>query len=403
MLRIALEGVDGAGKTTQARLLKEKTGGVIIKDCPPEFLSLLRPSVERNAEKHQGTYFTYHLGAVIYADLKARSYLRNNPNGTVIFDRSLYSVLAVQMALDELFNNSTNEALIRKIATRTLGKITEADKVVFLEVEEKDRLIRLSKRGDKNALSDSRVRFTQILRHKLNELASIRNSSATDILQINTSAFAPEETADMINRYLEHRTYKSGFDAIPKKSRLIVDRTFGAVGESSKPIFLLWAHTEPKLIYLDFLSMSKLLFNKLPTVLIDDMAPRFIENRSLEEQHKITANFKEFFSRYGCATIVLSEVFDKDDFAKTIDRIKLPRLIHALPKASLEELQTGNPTNQMIHFRSNMYALKVGLKYGDVILAGKRDIGIFFAFYEIHKKLGLKTRPNAVFCSSEVI
>jgi len=187
----------------------------------------------------------------------------------------------------------------------------------------------------------------------------------------------------------------------PKRTGLKVHRTFGAVNETSLPIFLLWAHTQPKPIYLDFLALSNKLFNRLPTIIIDDVAPRLVEGRRPEEQEKITRNFKEFFDRQGCSSVVLSEVFDNNEFEKFTGRIKTQRMIHALPETSLEKLKNGDITAQTMHFKSNMYALLVGLRYGNVLLTSKKNIGIFFAFYEAYKKIKPGTPLGAVFCEQE--
>jgi len=187
----------------------------------------------------------------------------------------------------------------------------------------------------------------------------------------------------------------------PKRIGLKVYQTFGTVNENSLPIFLLWAHTQPKSIYLDFLALSNKLFNRLPTIIIDDVAPRLVESRSPEEQEKITRNFKEFFDKQGCSSVVLSEVFDNDEFEKFTERIKIQRMIHALPKASLEKLKNGDIAAQTMHFKSNMYALLVGLRYGNVLLTNKKNIGIFFAFYEVYKKIKPGTPIGAVFCEQE--
>jgi len=196
MTRIALDGIDGAGKTTVAEILKKKTNGIVIKDSPPEFFGQLRHIVESNAEKHIGTYFAYHLAAATYADIKARLYLWKNPEGTVIFDRSLLSVFAVQLALDDLFNKGATHAFIKNIAFEIMGKFSKVDIVALLDVEEKNRLLRLSKRGDTEALSDKYLQFSALLRRSFEELIPAEDS--TKVLKINTSQHTPEEIAEMI-------------------------------------------------------------------------------------------------------------------------------------------------------------------------------------------------------------
>ena len=197
MVCIALDGIDGAGKTTVAEILKEKTNGIIIKDSPPEFFSLIRHTVESNAEKHIGTYFVYHLAAATYAYIKAKLYLWKNPEGTVILDRSLLSVFAVQLALDDLFNKGATHAFIKNIAFEIIGKLSKVDIAAFLDVEEKDRLLRLSKRGDTEALSDKYLRFSALLRRSFEEL--IPAEDPAKVIKINTSQHTQEEIAEMIS------------------------------------------------------------------------------------------------------------------------------------------------------------------------------------------------------------
>jgi len=65
-----------------------------------------------------------------------------------------------------------------------------------LDVEEKDRLLRLSKRGDTEALSHKYLQFSALLRRSFEEL--IPAEDPTKVIKINTSQHTQEEIADMI-------------------------------------------------------------------------------------------------------------------------------------------------------------------------------------------------------------
>ena len=401
MPTLILEGTDGSGKTTIAQLLEAKTDGIVIKNTPHEVFGKLQRLAETRAEKHQWTYFTYHLLATAYSYLKAKRYIEDNPNKTVIFDRSVYSTLAVQLSLDEFFNNGKNGALIQKISKKLADTFAKPDLVVLLDAEEKERQLRLHRR-DNAALSDSEVKFAEVLRRNFDCLLPKLLKDSTNFSKIDTVGSTPENVANYIKMLADSKIRGlRDTDSIKKLPDLKVARKFGAVSKDSNPVFLLWAHTKPKQIYTNYIMTSDILFNKLPVAVIDDIAPKIIENRSSEEQEKITTEFEDFFKSKGCKTVLLSNIFDAEEFMKIASEIKIARFLHALPKNSLENVADGDEKNHFIHFISNMYTFKIALKYGDTIISSTKNEGIFFAFYELYKKMKLEEPIGALFLKHE--
>ncbi len=92
-LFIAIEGIDGVGKTNCSKLLADKIGGQYYKTPPVLFENIKR---EIDAKGNNQARFAFYLSSVFYASEEIRSSLSCNP---VVCDRYIFSTIAYHNAL----------------------------------------------------------------------------------------------------------------------------------------------------------------------------------------------------------------------------------------------------------------------------------------------------------------
>jgi len=92
-LLIAIEGLDGTGKSTVACLLAKRLNGVVYATPPPEFVPIRKAL---DSSRSLSARFYYYLSSVCYAGAEA-SGLREHSH--VILDRYVSSTIACHKAL----------------------------------------------------------------------------------------------------------------------------------------------------------------------------------------------------------------------------------------------------------------------------------------------------------------
>lgn len=150
------------------------------------------------------------------------------------------------------------------------------------------------------------------------------------------------------------------------------------------PIFLIWAHKKPKVVFKSYCDFANEKFRKKLIIVIDDITPRLLENISKERQNEVNTEYRNFFSNEQCVLYFLSENFDMNMYIWTASKIRLAEFVHFLPtfKKNLDSYDT----LEFIHFINNIYAYFVCTEYSNNFLLGSNVIGRFMAFKEIYEK-----------------
>jgi thymidylate kinase len=126
---ICIEGLDGVGKTTIARTLAERIGGVYYKTPPPPYDSI-RQTIDLRADPR--TRFCFYLSAVGYASHQIGQLLMTQP---VVCDRYIYSTIAYHSAMD---------ATLRSMVQAE--HYLQADCPILLAADENERMRRVCAR-----------------------------------------------------------------------------------------------------------------------------------------------------------------------------------------------------------------------------------------------------------------
>lgn len=149
-LLIAIEGIDGVGKTTTATRLAEKTGARLLR-LPPEDMQL--QGAELLADLGSIARYAYYVAAALRVSERAKL-----NDGVVLVDRYIDSAHAMHAPLA-----SELESTFRELP------IVEPDLVILLEAREEVRRTRLETRGRpldsyEEALNDDTFRETVLSR-----------------------------------------------------------------------------------------------------------------------------------------------------------------------------------------------------------------------------------------------
>jgi dTMP kinase len=126
---ICVEGLDGVGKTTVARSVAERIGGLYYKTPPPPYDSI-RQTIDLYADV--STRFHFYLSAVGFASQQIRRVLATRP---VVCDRYIYSTIAYHAAMDETLRSMAD-----------VDDYLRPDCAILLAADEYERIRRVSSR-----------------------------------------------------------------------------------------------------------------------------------------------------------------------------------------------------------------------------------------------------------------
>lgn len=190
MKHIAIEGMDGVGKTTTSRLLAERLGYLYVEknlhelfDENGEFDNYfrIRDKVNQNPDRLFTSWF-YALGNI---------YLHtNHENENVVTDRYFLSNYAWSGTED---NKEVYDLLIRKLGFPELTVILYADENAITR--------RLRHRDEQ----DSDLRKVQLSKEKYEKMIAFCETYRMPYMVIDTSNLSPEETVEIIVKRIEGR------------------------------------------------------------------------------------------------------------------------------------------------------------------------------------------------------
>lgn len=130
---VVIEGVDGTGKTTIAKLVATRLGYTYVY-CPPPIMAAIRREVEQLRDFNARFYYYLACGMVLQPALE--ELLREGQS--VVVDRYIYSTFAMHRALGV----QTGAVDMRSLPIRW------PDKAFLLVANREVRQYRCSKRGD---------------------------------------------------------------------------------------------------------------------------------------------------------------------------------------------------------------------------------------------------------------
>ena len=181
---IAIEGLDGVGKSTQVKALADALDAIIIR-CPPAMEDPLFPGRDLRERMDSATHASrreyYRTGNFIASEY-AKECLEEGP---VILDRYWCSTAAFA-AMDD------NPPLWESIGVWPAGMLIP-DIVILLVVDEQNRIERIGERGISLTGEEKRLESESCERQRVLELLQ-----HFDPIEIDASNVTPEEVLDKI-------------------------------------------------------------------------------------------------------------------------------------------------------------------------------------------------------------
>ncbi|MEK7203444.1 MAG: AAA family ATPase [Patescibacteria group bacterium] len=177
---IVIEGIDGVGKTTCAKLLAEKLGGIYYP-TPPKSLNQIRIEIE--AKNDPILRFAFYFFALFLASREIKDLTRKK---IVVCDRYLFSTIVYHQALGLNLSFIDFDQL----------PILSPDVCFYLFTDDQILKQRMAKRGIQSAC-DAALENDTILQNKIHELF-LRQAT----VQIDTSKLTPDEVCCQIIKHL---------------------------------------------------------------------------------------------------------------------------------------------------------------------------------------------------------
>ncbi|MBU2638333.1 MAG: AAA family ATPase [Nanoarchaeota archaeon] len=156
---IALEGIDGAGKTSIGKMLEEKLGFAYYA-TPPQGYKPIRRFVSENAQPM--ARFLYYMAGNIDTSHAIKDMLKHND---AICDRYVFSTLIPHSIRERL----TVEDMLQLFVPYR-DHILMPDTTIVLDVEPEEQIRRLTQRNQgKNSSSDRLILENTVLRREFRE------------------------------------------------------------------------------------------------------------------------------------------------------------------------------------------------------------------------------------------
>ena len=174
---IAIEGIDGVGKSTCAKLLAEKMSAYYYK-TPSGIFEKVRTTIDISVDPY--TRFIFYLGGTLYASEKIKKIVTYQP---VVCDRYILSTIIYHEAMGVNISS-----IIQKQPT-----ILAPDYYIYLYTDENTRTQRLISR---NVISPSDIALEN--NKELQRRIHYEFIKSPGMIHIDTSLISPEEVCDRI-------------------------------------------------------------------------------------------------------------------------------------------------------------------------------------------------------------
>lgn len=199
---VVVEGPDGSGKSTLADALAELFNGTVKKTSLSEsFLPEAKKIFDSIAYDVPLARYVYYTAAAAYAarpEFKAET-----DDSVVIFDRYIYSGVATHTALETLRSGGKYVPVIDAIYNEVKERFAKPDAVIFLFIDERDRLARLQRRDDAtNIKLDFDRDFASITQEKFRKIAMELKKDGIPVLEINASANGTDQVRLQAKKFI---------------------------------------------------------------------------------------------------------------------------------------------------------------------------------------------------------
>ena len=194
---IVIEGVDGAGKTTIARLLENELDATVVSASLEDFNPAVRAYVDKNPQDTMA-HFKYYLEANIRVIDRVQKLCKEDHNVIVVFDRSIYSVIATNVALDRVYNKGKNITVMENIGFEIWENAPRPDLFILLRVDELVRGLRMQLRDKKNDELDNNIAFVEQTEDAFRKISARLSSKGLPILEIDTTNISEKEVIEKI-------------------------------------------------------------------------------------------------------------------------------------------------------------------------------------------------------------
>lgn len=196
---IIIEGVDVSGKTTIAMLLKRELNATVVSASLEDFNPAARGYADKNPQDTMA-HFAYYLEANLRIIDKVQEQREEDPNIIVIFDRSICSVIATNIALDILYNKGKNITTMENIGFEIWKNSPKPDLFILLQVDESVRELRMQLRDKKNDELDRNIAFVEHTAKELRKISARLSIGGLPILEVDTSKISEKEVIEKIIR-----------------------------------------------------------------------------------------------------------------------------------------------------------------------------------------------------------
>ena len=199
---IAIEGVNGAGKSTVIENICRRFPGTLSVKSPMDgFMDALKDYFVRNPQSIVGrvTYFNTAMG---YTSDIVRNALAEDPKRLVLTDRYWYTTEASHLSWDSVYNGSKDRHELLEVMDAAKQYLTKPDLVVLIEVDDKERLIRVGGRNDgrndKWHRPENDAKLFNAFKEEYERIfASLKGENAR-IARINSTGINSEETTEAV-------------------------------------------------------------------------------------------------------------------------------------------------------------------------------------------------------------
>lgn len=138
-----------------------------------------------------------------------------------------------------------------------------------------------------------------------------------------------------------------------------IKSTMGSINFDCPFGLVLWANRPPGEGFILHVTLSGICTNKKPVVLIDDILPQALLNKSSKEQQDVNTKYSTLLSSMDCCVIFVSEIYETGDYfyrvAKILESITYPEMIRCLPqKKKSKEVFDSLRVSEVLHVAAEL-------------------------------------------------